>query len=153
MTDQERTTRTTVDDEAERAIGATLSRYRQTFDEARFDEFAALSERGRWSMVPEPGAGPVRDWIDQHAVLDDGRPLARHEVSEVVVRAGSDGRTTFACHIAITQELPGGNERCLARARFTGTFRHEDDRWWWCDHAMRAEQTGDLSTHLRGVSP
>ena len=105
-------------------------------------------------MVPEPGSRPVSDWIDQHIVLYAGRPLTHHEVSEVVVSTGRvDDQAVFACNIVITQQLPGEDERLLARARVTGTFRREDDRWWWRDHTMHVEQAGDLSTHVRGGVP
>ena len=144
----------TVDDEAEHAIGTALSRYCRTFDEAQFEEFAALFERGRWFMVAEPGSRPVHEWIDQHIVLYDGRPLTRHVVSGLVVDVdGAPREATFRCNITIAQQLPGEDERILAHARFTGTFRKEDDRWWWRDHTMHAEQAGDLSTHIRGGVP
>lgn len=144
----------TVKDEAERAIGAALSRYCRTFDNARFDEFAALFERGRWFMVPEPGRCPVRDWIHHHVVLYDGQPLTHHTVSDIVVGTG-DGhdQAAFSCRIKITQQLSGEDERLLALARFTGTFHKEDGRWWWCDHSMYAEKTGDLSTHIKAGVP
>ena len=93
-----------VDNEAGRAISAALSRYCTTFDEARFDEFAALFERGRWFMVPEPGAGPVRQWIDRRVVLYDGSPRTRHEVSGLVVDADEDpDKAAFRCSITITE--------------------------------------------------
>ena len=142
---------TSIQNEPEQKISATLEQYCRTFDDARFEAFAALFQHGRWFMVAHPGSRPVLRWIDQHVVLYDGRPLTRHQIGDLIVSAGSDpDEAAFRCGIVITQQLPGVSERLLARARFSGTFRRLDDGWWWHEHAMEPEEAGDLSTHIRG---
>lgn len=142
---------TTTEKKPEPEISAALEDYCRAFDEARFEAFAALFQRGRWFMVTEDGSRPVLEWIEQHVVLYDGRPMTHHEIDGLVVSTASDTReAAFQCGIVITQRLPGEAERLLARARFSGTFRRHDDGWWWHQHTMDPQQTGDLSTHIRG---
>ncbi len=141
----------TIDSEMERQVKSTLDRYCNTFDGAQFEVFAALFERGRWFMVPEPGSKPVLEWIHQYVVLYEGRPLTRHEVSNLVVTGGSGpNEAVFRCAVGIWQQFPEELPRLLTRVRFSGTFRLFEDGWWWHTHVMDVEQAGDLRSHIKG---
>lgn len=137
--------------EAEHAIRTVLHQYCDYFDTAHFEAFAALFERGRWFMVQEPGSGPVCDWINDNVVLYDGRPLTRHEITNLVVDTpATSGDVRFRCYVAIWQHLPAEAPRLLAHARFSGTFHRHEGGWHWREHTMSADYAGDLSTHIRG---
>ena len=139
-----------VAEDAELQVRTIVHRYCDTFDRAEFEAFAALFEHGRWFMVSEPGSAPVLDWINENIVLYDGRPLTRHEVSNLIVEAG-EGRDDvgFRCYIAIWQHLPEALPKLLAHARFSGTFRRSGDDWRWHEHVMEIDYAGDLSTHIK----
>lgn len=93
--------------EASQEISTILHNYCDYFDNADFDAFANLFSHGRWFMVDEDGSQPVREWINEHIVLYDGRPLTRHEVTNLITETSTDSdKTTFRCYVAIWQHLP-----------------------------------------------
>ena len=138
--------------EAGQEISTTLHKYCDYFDSADFDAFADLFSHGRWFMVDGAGSQPVREWINQHIVLYNGRPLTRHEVSNIITEGGADAdEAAFRCYVSIWQHLPENGPRLLAHARFTGTFRRGADGWQWREHVMDLDYAGDLSTHIIGI--
>lgn len=140
-----------IDFETEQQVRTTLHQYCHTFDRADFVAFATLFEHGRWFMVTEPGSPPVREWIAENVVLYDGRPLTRHEITNVVVTSGaSPDEAAFHCYVAIWQHLPAAMPQLLAHARFSGTFRLVAGSWRWYEHVMHADYAGDLSHHIKG---
>lgn len=140
-----------VAEDAEQQVRTTLHSYCDTFDRADFEAFAALFEQGRWFMVGEPGAEPVVEWINKNIVLYEGRPLTRHEVTNLIVEPGEGpDEVGFRCYIAIWQHLPDALPKLLAHARFRGTFRQSGGHWRWHEHAMEGDYAGDLSTHING---
>lgn len=140
-----------IDFETEHQVRTALHGYCETFDSADFGSFAGLFDQGRWFMVTEPGSQPVIDWINEHVVLYDGRPLTRHEMTNVVVESGKDDHEAqFRCYVAIWQHLPGAAPKLLTHVRFHGTFVRVEGNWRWREHVMVADWAGDLGTHIQG---
>lgn len=135
----------------EQQVRATLHKYCTAFDEADFKAFAALFEKGRWFMVSRSGSEAVFEWIAEHVLLYDGRPLTRHEITNVLVAAGEHpDEASFSCYVAIWQHLPDTTPQLLTHARFSGTFRQSGTGWWWDQHVMTADYAGDLGHHIKG---
>lgn len=134
----------------EQLIRETLHSYCEAIDGAHFDAFAGIFQHGRWFMADEVGSASVREWLNRHVVLHDGRTLTRHEIANITVQSeeGSD-EALFRCYVAIWQDLPDEVPRLLVHANFSGTFRLVDGRWWWRDHVMNPLYTADLASHIR----
>lgn len=137
--------------EVEQQVELTLHKYCEAIDTADFAGFAALFERGRWALAPQPGSQAVRDWLDERIVLYDGNTHTRHEMSNVSVHAAeTPDEAAFTCYIAIWQDLPGEPPKLMAHARFDGTFRRSGETWWWSTHELTVQYAGDLSGHIKG---
>lgn len=138
--------------EVEQQIKLALHKYCESIDTADFDAFAALFERGRWFMVPQPGSQPVRDWLDQHIVLYDGHTYTRHEISNLSIEpTDSPDEAAFNCYVTIWQDLPQEPPKLMVHARFDGSFQRSGEAWWWSTHALTEHYRGDLSGHIKGA--
>lgn len=138
--------------EIEQKISTTVHRYCHAFDSGDFATFAGLFERGRWFMVPEAGSRAVDAWTRDHVILYDGRPRTRHQITNLVVDVDDTAHeAAFSCYVDIWMCLAGERPVLLAQARFYGTFRRHLDDWWWHEHVMEADHTGDLSRHIRDL--
>jgi hypothetical protein len=139
--------------EAEHQIRRTLHRYCETIDSADFDGFAELFEAGQWFMVSEPGAQAVRDWLDAHIVLYEGRTHTRHEIANLIVDSSDAGDTAdFRCYVTIWQDVPPAQPELIAHVRFRGSFGLIDGQWRWRTHSIEEDFRSDLSRHIKGFS-
>jgi 3-phenylpropionate/cinnamic acid dioxygenase small subunit len=137
--------------EAVQQITQALYRYCESIDNADFGAFAALFERGHWFLAPQPGSQSVRAWLDEHVMLYDGHTYTRHEITNLAITGTEDGdATTFACYLAIWQDLPEHEPRLMVHAQFSGSFQRADATWWWSTHAADLRYVGDLSGHIKG---
>lgn len=138
--------------EAERQIAQSLCLYCESVDNAEFDAFAAIFEHGQWFMVSAPGSAPVREWLEAHVRLYDGRTYMRHEFANLRTESCGPDEVKFSCLMTIWQDLPGEAPNLLVHARHTGTFIRIDRDWRWRTHEVSEDYRGDLSGHLRDLA-
>lgn len=110
-------------------VWALMTRYCETFDGGRVDEFAALFERGRLHferMADLRGADEVTRFIDERVFLYDGRPATSHQLANTRIDPAGPGRATASSYVAVYQALADFPLQVIATARYVDRFVEED---------------------------
>ena len=135
--------------DAVKQITDLMFRYAELFDTGRFDEFAALFERGKWHKA-EPGAAAARQWITDHVQLYDGQTRTKHVTTNVIVDVDEDaGTATASAYVTIFQALPDFPLQPIFSGRYQDRLTRIDGGWRWTERRVINDLYGDISRHVR----
>jgi 3-phenylpropionate/cinnamic acid dioxygenase small subunit len=134
-------------------ISDLMFRYAELFDTARFDEFAALFEHGKWHKA-EPGAAAARRWIDDNVQLHNGSPGTKHVTTNVVVDVEEMADTaTSSAYVTVFQALPDFALQPVFAGRYRDRFARVDGRWRFTECVVIGDLYGDISRHVKYPPP
>ncbi len=130
-----------------------LGLYCEAMDAGDWAGLGALFSRGRMT-APDgtevaAGSAAVARLYEGLVQLHDGSPRTRHLTANPVVDVDADTatcRSSFLVH----QQLPDGALVPVAAGRYRDRFACSDDGWHFVERQFLLEQTGDLTSHLRG---
>ena len=128
--------------------------YAHHFDDADFESFAGLFEKGTFHLKgaapPMRGAEEVLDFVRRRVILYDGSPCTNHLMHNHVIELSHDGRRARArSYVQILQGLPDFPLQVIGTGRYYDTFLEENGVWRFDERVGVASLRGDFSHHLR----
>ena len=128
-----------------------MNEYCYRVDAGDFDGFAALFERGSFQVLGDPagaleGSEAVRAML-QNVTLYDGKPQAKHVMSNVQIDVHGDSATA-QCYITVFQGLaPDFPLQPIFIGHYHDRFEKGADGWFFKSRKISPDLIGDLSRH------
>ena len=127
--------------------------YAHRFDDAEFEDFAALFERGSVDLGverPLKGAEEVLRFVSERVILYDGSPCTNHLIHNPLIQVEDGGfEATARSYVQILQGVPGRPIEIIATGRYQDRFVAEAGEWRFAERTGRGSLRGDFSRHLR----
>ena len=133
-------------------ITTLIYRYAECIDAGDFDGVAALFEHAtvRSGEHAFSGYEVLRNlWSGMVRTYDNGTPLTKHVISNVIVTVDPGGdRATARSYVTVLQaKLPEFPLQVIVSARHHDTFERVDGLWRFAERIDITDLVGDMSWH------
>ena len=134
------------------AIRRLIHRYAELLDLGDLDGVAALFARSTWTAggrdVVLRGAEHVR-MAYNGVMLYDGIPCTKHQMTNVTIDVGSDGKTATArTYFTVLQARPELPLQPIIAGRYHDEFACDAGGWYFTAREILTDLVGDLSHHM-----
>jgi 3-phenylpropionate/cinnamic acid dioxygenase small subunit len=133
-------------------ITALIFRYAECIDAGDFDGIARLFEHAtvRSGEYAFSGAETLRDlWSDMVRIYDNGTPLTKHVITNVIVDVEAAGATATArSYVTVLQAKPPEFPlQVIVSARHHDTFERVGGAWRFSERIDITDLVGDMTWH------
>ncbi len=133
-------------------ISTLIYRYAECIDTGDFDGIATLFEHATVRSGIHSFAGPetLRElWSGMVRIYEDGTPLTKHVISNVIIDVNSQGTgATARSYVTVFQAKPPEFPlQAIVSARHHDTFECVDGAWRFSERIDITDLVGDMSWH------